>query len=394
MKIAIIAGLANFNPIYSISTIIRTQCKYFIENGHEVDLLTNINFNKTNIPENINKIKIKNILPVINNDKTWENNQELIESTEIYERLLMENCNGYAIVISHDLVILPMYLPVNLALRKLESKIKSKWYHWIHSKPAIEYFPESTHDLFNKFTFTTSIFCYPNNSDKEEVCKFLNITEKNFRCIYNSLDLDIYFNQSFKIRQIMSKYTKDHDFLIVYPSRLNSSKRIDKIIELTFYLKSQKLNPLIIICNTYNNDKIAKTLLKYYLLLVDKYKIQDNLIFTSELGFENGLNNDEIKNLFTYSSFFIFPTITETCPLVLLEAAINSNVLILNKNLKALEEIASENAFYLNFDDHQEKWLADCHDIIKKEIQHNKILKAKNQIIKKFTTKIIYDNFI
>ena len=28
------------------------------------------------------------------------------------------------------------------------------------------------------------------------------------------------------------------------------------------------------------------------------------------------------------------------------------------------------------------------------EIQHNKILKAKNQIIKKFTTKIIYDNFI
>lgn len=394
MKIAIIAGLINFNPIYSISTIIRTQCKYFIENGHEVDLFTNINFDNKNIPEYLSKINIKTILPVINNDKIWENNLELKEFTEIFEKLIMDNCNDYTIVISHDIVILPMYLPINLALRKLESKINSNWYHWIHSKPAIEYFPESTHNLFDKFKFKTSTFCYPNNSDKDVVCKFLNITEDNFRGIYNSLDLEIYFNQTVNIKQILSKYSIEHDFLIVYPSRLNSSKRIDKIIELTFYLKSQKLNPLFIICNTYNNDEIAKTLLKYYLLLVDKYKIKENLIFTSELGFANGLSNDEIQNLFKYSSFFIFPTITETCPLVVLEAAINSNVLILNKNIKALEEIANENAYYINFDDPQEKWLQDCLNIIKNETQNNKILKAKNQIIKKFTTKIIYDNFI
>lgn len=394
MKIAIIAGLSNFTPIYSVANIIRTQCKYFLDNDYKLTLFVNEKFDFKSVPNFLVNIEIKNVLPQIENYKNWSVDDEMETMASGFEKILRENLSDYNVCITHDLLLLPMYLPINIAIRKLSTNILSrKWFHWVHSKPDIMMFDNKTYTYINKYPLNNSYISYPNISDIKVVCDFFKIKETQFIDVYNSIDLDIYFKQSDRVKTIIQKYNETHDFIILYPSRLNYSKRIDKILELVKYLKENKINPLLIVCNTYNNENIAKSLLQYYTMLNKLNCIDSNVLFTSELGFNGGLDNDEVKNLFSYSSFFIFPTITETCPLVLLEAMLNSNILILNKKLECLNEIAGDDAYYLDFDINNSLWMEQCSEIIRYEIINNKILKAKNKAVKKFATSDIYNIF-
>jgi glycosyltransferase involved in cell wall biosynthesis len=390
MKIAILAGLSHFTPIYSVANIIRTQCKYFLENDFEFTIFVNENFNINSIPSFLEKIEVKSVLPQIENFKNWTVDDEMSDMILRIETLLSEHLEDYNVCITHDLLLLPMYIPLNIAIRKFSTNsLDRKWFHRIHSKPDIMMFDSPMYNYINSYPLKNSYITYPNHSDSDEVCSFFKIESNQFINVYNTIDLDIYLNQSSRIKTIIQKYETIHDFIILYPTRLNYSKRIDKILDLVKYLKVKGLNPLFIVCNTYNNDKMAKSLLQYYTTLNNLNKIDSNIIFTSELGFKEGLDNDEVKNLFFYSSFFIFPTLTETCPLVLLEAMLNSNILILNKKLECLNEVANDDAYYIDFDNNL--WLEECYKVIIYEINSNKILKAKNKAIKEFTTRNIYN---
>ena len=95
-----------------------------------------------------------------------------------------------------------------------------------------------------------------------------------------------------------------------------------------------------------------------------------------------------VSQLFQLGNLFVFPSTSENCSLILLEAMLSKNLLVLNESVPPMKEFGIENALYfkfggvmekVNYDD-REKWLTDVAKIIIAEFSTNRTLKANADI--------------
>jgi len=96
---------------------------------------------------------------------------------------------------------------------------------------------------------------------------------------------------------------------------------------------------------------------------------------------------------------FVFPTISENCSLVLLEAMMAGNLLVLNEQVRSLMEFGRTNALYFNFqyrDDKEEneKYYTDLAKIVGSQFDNNKVLQAKKETFQKFNYDDVFKHLI
>lgn len=120
------------------------------------------------------------------------------------------------------------------------------------------------------------------------------------------------------------------------------------------------------------------------------------LVFTSLFEapqWESGVPHDVVRDLFTLGNLFIFPSVSENCPLVLLEAMAGGNMLVLNKNFPAMKDFCHEGAYYfefgslvesVNYHNGMQNYMDDVAKIIVSEYQNNKTVKSKTRLRRQF----------
>ena len=247
-------------------------------------------------------------------------------------------------------------------------------------------------------------------------------------------------------------------------TRAMGGKQPDKIIWLMGKLKENGKKVKLIICNAHSNNEKEKRMVYKYLDYAKQCGLNDELIFTSqwenknadefylykcpnceyEYGqekngeitwkhketeftcdkckakinvnelrkidrspvprypYELGVPKQVVRELMQISNLFVFPTLSENCPLILLEAAASKSLLVLNKSFEPLREFFGENALYFEFGalgknvkyDDEEKYYDDMAKIIIAELKNNKPLNAFNTLRQKFNYSWIYKNQI
>ena len=65
------------------------------------------------------------------------------------------------------------------------------------------------------------------------------------------------------------------------------------------------------------------------------------MIFTSDLGYEDGFPRAGVLELFQMSNLFVCPSYSESFGLTVLEAASRGNFLVLNEAVPALQELGT-----------------------------------------------------
>lgn len=114
----------------------------------------------------------------------------------------------------------------------------------------------------------------------------------------------------------------------------------------------------------------------------------------------NGVPRQVVRELFQLSDIFVFPTMSENCPLILLEAALSKNLLVLNKSFSPLSDFVGGEALYFDFGalggevmyDDEEKYYDEVAKIIIGELNKNKPLNAFKILKQKFNTDYIFKN--
>lgn len=77
----------------------------------------------------------------------------------------------------------------------------------------------------------------------------------------------------------------------------------------------------------------------------------EDIVFTSDLGYERGFPRDEVLDIFTLSNLYVCPSFSESFGLGELEAASRGNFLVLNEKVPAIEELGSHlHAYFMNWD--------------------------------------------
>lgn len=78
---------------------------------------------------------------------------------------------------------------------------------------------------------------------------------------------------------------------------------------------------------------------------------EGDLIFTSDLGYEQGFPRQGVFELFGLSNLFLCPSYSESFGLTVLEAASRGNFLVLNEAVPALKELGdSLGAYFMRWD--------------------------------------------
>lgn len=396
-KIGWMTTFYDFNPAYSLVSVVRDQLVAHVRRGYKPVLFVLESFNGE-VPEGV---EVRKVVPQIvlepyagtNYPETWQDDVDRVV------KALREHAKDIDIMIAHDIVFIDTYLPYNLALRQAE--LSCKYFHWIHSAPSPR--PALENNIHaNRYTLPpNSKLVYLNNDKVIALAEMYGTFPRNVRVIHNSRDPRTFWGLDPFVEKLIDKHDLlSCDIISVYPlssTRMIDGKQLHVAIKIHEQLRKLGLKTKLIVPNAHaNGDREKAEIAKW---------TSPDVIFTSLEGneYEHGVSSKVVSDLFRLSSIFIFPSISENCSLVLLEAMLSGNLLVLNKDCSGLLEFGGANAIYFKMGNldmgirneeealAQESYYRDMALIIRSEWWNSKPLQAKAKILKEYNYDSIFD---
>jgi len=133
-KIGIYTSFADFNPGYSLCSVVRDQLVAHVHRGYEPVLFVLESFHdEENVPEGV---ELRKVVPqlILEPYKGFGVPDTVQDDIKRVVDSLKEHASDIDIMIVHDMVFIDTYLPYNIGLR--EAPIKARYLHWIHSAPS------------------------------------------------------------------------------------------------------------------------------------------------------------------------------------------------------------------------------------------------------------------
>ena len=404
--VGILTTFFNFDPSYSLCSVVESQLAALVKFGYKTILFTHDNFtDDAKVPKGVEIRKIVPRFLLVDYSAHQEVSKDLEEQSKQTYEALKEHTKDIDVIIEHDLIFQGWFLPYCLAIHKLANEANIRWFHWIHSYPnarpaGLQYPHTMRYTLPEK-----SKLVYLNNVHIINAAESYSSYPKDVRIVYNSIDPRLFWNLDPFVISLIDKYDLlSADFMQVYPvstPRMVSGKQLYTVIDIMAKLKKLGKKVRLVVCNAHANDKREKQVIAEALSYASQKGLsQLEVIFTSLEGvnYELGVSRSIVSQLFQLSNLFIFPSSSENCSLILLEAMLSKCLLILNESVPSMREFGGENALYfkfgsihenVNYND-KESFMEQVAKIIISEFSQNKALKASNKIKQQFNFENIF----
>ena len=400
MKIGVFSTFYRLDPAYSLCSVVIDQLSALVKNGHHPVLFTLPQFkDEALVPAGV---EIRKIVPQIILELYKELNfpDHYKEDVAKVRSSLEKNMQDITHLICHDIFFIDTYLPYNIALR--ESNLTCKIFAWTHSapstRPSIDNNPHA-----NRYTLPPRTkLIYLNHDKVTALAEMYGAWDSDVRVVHNSRDPRNFWSLDPLVVKLIEQYRLfEADIISVYPlstPRMISGKGLDKVIRLHAKLKELGYKTRLIVCNGHANAQPDQRLISETQIWASGLNINHNeLIFTSLQGkeYELGVSPKIVSDLFRIANVFIFPTVSENSSLVLLEAMLSGNLLVLNDKVGTLREHAGDSALYVDFDyrdpkDTNERYYLDLAKILAAQFEVNKSLQVKRKALKEFNYDAIY----
>lgn len=410
-RIAILTPLDKWDNSYSLCSVIQAQLMGLVKNDYKPVLFTCTNFKDDDqVPEGA---EIRKIIPTflyIDYSDHREVDEECHKNAEKVYQALRENLEDIGVVFEHDILLQGWFLPHAMAIHKLAKETQIKWFHWIHSvpspKPANIKYP---HNLRYELP-PNSKLVYLNNHDIIKAAEAYGLFPKDVRIVYNALDPRLFWTLHPLVKDLIDKYDLlSADFIQVYPlstPRAMGNKQLGIVLEVMGELKKSGKKIRLIVPNAHANARVHKEQIAEIYSYANKQGINASELILTSLedppNYELGIPREAVSDLFRLSNLFIFPSTSENCSLILLEAMLSGCLLILNESFPPMREFGQENALYFKFGsavenvewNDRQKFIGDVAKIIISEFNVNKSLKVANKIKQEFNYEFLFRNQI
>lgn len=390
--IGIATSFYNIDPGYSLCAVVLDQLIALVKNGHKTVLFVLPSFKDDDrVPKGV---EIRKIVPQLilepysglNYPSHWK------EDVEKAKGLFEKNMQDIDVLLVHDWYFIDSFLPYNIALR--DSNLTCKFLAWTHSAPTTRHVLEDNPHA-NRYNLPPRTkLVYLNYDKANNLAEMYGAWLKDVGVVHNSRDPRTFWNLDPFVIKLIDEYDFfESDIISVYPlstPRMISGKGLDKVVKIHSKLKELGHKTKLIVCNAHANaSKDQKLIADLYVWAGDRGITNNDLIFTSQHGFEHGVSPKIVSDLFRLSNIFIFPTVSENSSLVLLEAMLSGNLLVLNKEVGTLREHAGENALYFDFNYREpkevnEKYYLDLAKIIASQFENDKGLQVKRRALQEF----------
>jgi len=409
MKIAVLTTFGSWSSSYSPCNVVEYQLKSLVRYGYSPVLFTLDVFPKDFLIEGV---EVRRVLPAI----AFEPYQGIASHRNVpnsFEKdvakivpAMDQHFKDIDIFLSHDVIFQDSFLAYNAALRKTILNPRQKFFHWTHSGPSIhQEVPEPISYLYS--LPPQSRLVYMNSYDTVRMAEMYGTTIDNVRVVHNPIDYSASKNLHPLTKTIVQNYgLNSADVVAVYPlstTRMGSGgKQLHKAIKVMAYIKELGFSVRYVVCNAHANGDREKQAIESMRGLAESYGLErQEIVFTSTIGkeWEHGVPHEVVTQLMAHSDIFLFPSVSENAPLVLLEAALGKNLLVLNEDFSPMKDFVGPNALYFKFDSvttvtshpaGEESYYRDVAKIIMAELLNNRIYKAHKVIKQEFNIDYIF----
>ena len=337
MKVAILAHFQSFAPSYALAVGWYERARMLEHFGVDFDFFVAKNCPAGSYPHQ------RAVLKTIPGSRPFD--FKVQEFTNQYLELL----SPYDVVLTADLLYQRKgnFLAWNQAMRNASYQMKAWWLHWIHSswttRPGNINMKDPDH---LRYTMMDRSFVVNLNSyEIKHVAQMYDTPEKNVRVCYNPKDPRVFFDfhpLSWRIIERLKLYEKDATMVFPHCSTRMDAKGIDTVIWVAAALKRAGLKVGLVFCNA-NARKVQKEIGDKHKMLEELGLVQDeDYMFTHGLDEWKPMPRKVIRDLMRISNIFTFASWRETTGNVFQEAQISDNLLVLNRNLPCLQELATK----------------------------------------------------
>lgn len=404
--IGILTPFYSFDDSYSLVSVVKDQLLANIRAGYKTILFVLPSFKDDDkVPAGI---EIRKVIPQITTEPymNWGVSKDFEEDKKKIKEALEKHLADVDVIIEHDMIFQEHFTAYATAIHEVNLP-NAKWLHWIHSAPSPRPVVEYPHSCRYTLPKGNHKLVYLNHTNKIQVlAEMYSAWPKDIRSVPNSLDPRTYWDLHPFVNELIDKYDLlSADIISIYPlstPRMVSGKGLDKVIYIHSCLKKQEQKTKLIVVNAHANAEKEKQAIMDLRKQASSYGLtEQDLIFTSneKKELELGIPRKAVSDLFRLSNIFIFPTKSENCSLILLEAMLSGNLLVLNDDVQSLREFAQGNALYFRFgglDDtmfninNEDNYYNDIAKIILSELSTNKALLAKKQVMQNHNLDIIF----
>lgn len=400
MTIGILTTFYRFDPGYSLCSVVRDQLEGAVRSGYKTVLFTLPQFADDHlIPAGV---EIRKVVPqiILEPYKDYGYPDHWKEDVAKVKKAFEEHMGDIDHLICHDIFFIDTFLPYNIALR--ESNVSCRLYCWTHSAPSAR--PSLVDNIHaNRFTLPPrSVLVYLNHDRANDLAEMYGAWLKDVRVVHNARDP----RTAHDLHPLVSRVVEDTrllgaDIVSTYPlstPRMIAGKGLDKVIKLHAKLKELGYETRLVVPNAHANGQAEKRLISETKVWASSLGLSPHdVVFTSTYGeeWELGVPPKVVSDLFRLSNVFIFPTSSENSSLVLLEAMLAGNLLVLNSSVGTLREHAGLSAIYMDFSyrepkEENERYYLDLAKIVASQFEASKPLQAKRTAFKKHNIETVF----
>lgn len=364
MKVAILTMFSGLATTYSLVNVVADQIKMLLEAQVELKLLVSETCPDTErwgifLDPRLEWVKITNTChgaPIVWRDYSAPTGtvhetfyEEAAQIAKDYVRALQD----VDVCIMHDILYQGWHLVHNAAIRQAQKSLPGvRFLAFTHSLPVSR--PQKLEEPFS-FRFTAmpnTRFVYPSYSGIEALARQYDVPQGNCAVVYNSLPLLEMLSQD--VQKVAGSIDLlNADILAVYPGRLTTGKRFEKVAALAGAIQRKtEQRTRVIFCDFPSADIPGRIYKDTIRMEGQKFGLEaGDMVFTSDLGYEQGFPRQGVLELFTLSNLFLCPSYSESFGLTVLEAASRGNFLVLNEAVPALKELGdSLGAYFMRWD--------------------------------------------
>lgn len=364
MKVAILTMFGGLSTTYSLVNVVADHLKMLLDAGKEVKVLVSEDCPDSErfgpyCDPRVEWIKVTNRLN--GNQIHWHDysqptgkvHDSFFAEAKAIAADLIEHLQDVDVCMMHDILYQGWHLVHNVAIRIVGEQLpKLRFIAFTHSMPVNH--PLKLEEPFSaRYTPMQNVtYVYPTQSGLPALAKQYGVPEGKCRVVYNSYPiLDGLSEPVHKIHATMDLLSPD--ILIVYPGRLTPAKKFEKVAALAGTIRQKTERSTNVVFCDFPSADISSLVYKNTIRAAGKEAGLDdsNMLFTTDIGFPNGVPRESVLELMSLSNLFICPSFSESFGLTVLEAAAKGNFLVLNEAVPALEELGKKlHVYFLRWD--------------------------------------------
>jgi glycosyltransferase involved in cell wall biosynthesis len=359
-KIAILTNFMDLSSGYSLTGIVTDQYRLLKKYGHDVRLVVNERWREDKNPdyEVFKGLKFMHLKDYYQDVLDEVHSKDLPATIELMKQALTWPDGTQAdFACSHDLVFQGWFLPYLHAIRAVNPEFPNlKWLHWIHSVPT-------GRRPYWKVIGKNHKLIYPNMTDALRCAEEFRGQIDDVRVIHHIKDPRVFGNFSDLTNRMIDEWDLlSADIMQTYPMSSDrfSAKGLQHVIKIFENFKNMGKEVRLVIANQWGNvDKYREqcrsiqknsTLTGNELCFTSQFDMYEDAKTKQQRGkWELGVPARVVQELQAISNLFIFPTREESFGLVLPEAALQGQLLVLNDSLSMMKEVSGLNALYFSF---------------------------------------------